>query len=127
MTCNSQKYCTTLKFLNKILVNIGKPEINDLVEFVAIDRDDIIKDVNKAVISDMEDEIYDAFGKAQVGYYSRNKVKYYILSLIKGMLDDLGYQIKSVNKRVQNNNFSRNTHVHTIVLKHENDENDDDQ
>ena len=53
---NSDKYKITLKFVNKLLENIGYKKINDLTEFKNINRDDIIKNKNKKSLDAMEKE-----------------------------------------------------------------------
>ena len=50
ITKDSEKYKVALKLVNKILVNLGKDEITDLTDFKDIDREDIIKDVNKKAL-----------------------------------------------------------------------------
>ncbi len=60
-----------LKFINEILKNIGKKEINDLTEFIGIDRLDIIKDINKETFERMEDKLFKYFDKVKCGWYQK--------------------------------------------------------
>ena len=58
---SGEKYKVALKFINKILVNLEKEEIDELTDFKDIDREDIIKDVNKETLKEMEGEIFKHF------------------------------------------------------------------
>jgi len=123
---NSVKYQTALKFINKLLVNMGKDQIDDLKEFKNIDRTDIITDINKQVVLDMLDDIFDKnihdkdkynkdkFDKDKCGYYRRNR-KYYITGLIRKMCDELGLKVKYTEKKIQKNTVSRTQITYSIV------------
>lgn len=99
-----QKYIIALKFVNKLLENMGKEEINNLCDFKNIDREDIITDDNKQVAFDMENEMFGPFDKWKCGYYSRNKVKTYVMSVLRGMTQELGLEFQNKAKRVQKDN-----------------------
>lgn len=111
---NKKKLKIALKFVNKILTNLGKDEITELTDFKGIDRLDIIKPENKQVALDMEDEIFKVFSKSKCGYYTRNKVKNFILTLLRGMASELGYIFESsqadVSVVINGENF-RKTHM----------------
>ena len=66
-TKTDPKYKMALKFINKILVNTDKEEIDDLTKFTNIDRNLIITDKNKSVLIDMEKQIYALFDKTKSG------------------------------------------------------------
>ena len=66
---DSEKYQVTLKLLNKILVNLGKEEIDDFTKFKDIDREDIIKDINVEALREMEKELFTVhYDKKKCGY-----------------------------------------------------------
>ena len=97
---NSEKYKIALKFVNKILSNLGKPEIDDLTGFKDINRDDIIKDVNKTTYNEMEKELLKHFDKKKMAWYRRNTDSHYILTFLKCMITDLGYNFDYVQKDI---------------------------
>lgn len=95
MSIDDSKRVIALKFINKILTNIGKDQIDDLTDFIDIDRDLIIKDKNKAIVDEMESEITKHFDKKKIGYYNRTKVKTIIITYLKGMIDHLNLIMES--------------------------------
>lgn len=117
MTTFDQKYDIVLKFLNKILINIGKPEISQLEQFVGIDREDIIKDENKAIVKEMEEEFFGPFDKKTTRFYKRNLVQNYILTLMRKIIDDVGYNFTFVRKEMRSNNRMKNHNFYSITKK----------
>lgn len=115
MATFDQKHDIVLKFLNKILVNIGKSEIAQLEQFVGIDREDIIKEENKAIVKEMEEEFFGPFDKKMVDYYRRNKFKHYILTLLRKMIADIGYNFLSVGKKVQSQKNVEHIQIYSVV------------
>ncbi|QKF94781.1 hypothetical protein QKU48_gp1323 [Fadolivirus algeromassiliense] len=93
---DSNKYKIALKLVNLILVNIGKEEVDDLTKFKDIDREDIIKDVNKKSLQDMESELFPLFNKKKVGYY--RKTDGLVLNCLRGMMKDIGFEMHKVQK-----------------------------
>jgi len=109
---DSNKYKVLLKFINKILVNINKPEIDDLTKFVNIDREDIIKDINKDSLVAMEDELFPLFDKKKSGYY--RKTNSLVLNCLRGMVKDTGLELKKISKDITttiNGQNYRKTHM----------------
>lgn len=96
ITKDSDKYKILLKLLNKILKNIGKNEINDITKFINIDRDDIIKDVNKKALDDMQKELFKLYNKKNCGYY--NKSSGIVLNCVRGMIKEAGYEFEYEKK-----------------------------
>jgi hypothetical protein len=96
-TNDSDKYKIVLKLVNKILINIGKEEVDDLTKFVDIDREDIIKEVNKNALVGMEGELFPLFNKNKVGYY-RTAGNSYVLNCLRGLLKDIGYEMNYKQK-----------------------------
>lgn len=92
----SEKYQLLLKFVNKILCNINKDEIDDLTKFTNIDREDIIKDINKTVLDDMADELFQHFNKKKVGYY--RKTDAIVLNCLRGLVKEIGYELVKSQK-----------------------------
>ena len=103
----SDKYQILLKFINKLLKNIGKEEITDLTQFQNIDREEIIKEENKLLFKKMEKEMHEFFNKSKTGYYRRKRTKHYILTFIRSVCDEIGLKFfytektRSVNSLVK--------------------------
>lgn len=97
---NSEKYKIALKFINVTLVNIGKDEVDDLTKFIGIDRDDIIKEVNKNSLDEMDKEIFALFNKKKCGYY--RKTNTLVLNCLRGMMKEIGYDFTYEQKDIYN-------------------------
>ena len=116
---DSDKYKVALKLINKILVNIGKQEIDDLVNFVNIDREDIIKECNKIALVSMENELFTVakFDKKACGYYRKNG-NAYVLNLLRGLMKEMGYEMtyikKEKNEQVGNKSYKRSHYLYSI-------------
>ena len=106
---NDDKYKVALKFINKILVNIGKEEVDELTKFVNISREDIIKDDNKKSLDDMEKEIFALYNKKKCGYY--RKTDNIVLNCLRGLMKEIGYELcykyKEIFERINDKSFSR--------------------
>lgn len=94
----SEKYQLALRFVNKILVNIGKSEVDELTKFINIDREDIIKEVNKITLDDMADELFEKFNKKKVGYY--RKTDSIVLNCLRGLMKEIGYELTNIHKDI---------------------------
>ena len=108
----SQKYVLLLEFINKILVNIGKNEIDDLTKFKNIDRIDIIKPKNKVILEDMAPKLFKHFNKAKSGYYKKTKNQ--VLNVIRGLCKQNGLILKSKPKSLTskiNGSYYGRTHM----------------
>ena len=94
----SEKYIVALKLVNNILVNIGKSQIDDLTDFKHIVREDIIKEENKIVLQNMENELFPLFNKAKVGYY--RKTNALVLNCLRGMMKEMGYKLVKIQREL---------------------------
>lgn len=116
----TDKYKVALKFINMILANLGKPAITTLTEFTNIDREDIIKEVNKQSFDAMQGELFSYFDKVAMGWYRRNKVNNYILTFLRNMCDDLGlefaYEQKDITRLIDEKSF-RSTFMFYLIKK----------
>lgn len=108
-----------LKFLNKILVNIGKEEIEDLTDFKDIKREDLLKQKNIDLIETMEKEIFKCFKKGQIDYHRKKTLKTYLLTLIKRMVSHCGFEFRShrkdINQTVDGELFRRTYTIYEII------------
>lgn len=109
---DSDKYKIALKFVNKILVNIGKDEIDDLTKFMDIDREDIIKEVNKDSLKEMESELFPLFDKNKCNYY--RKTDNLVLNCLRGIIRQVGLTPVNIKKDITttiNGQNYRKTHM----------------
>ena len=113
----SSKYIIALKFVNNILKNLDKSEINDLTDFKDIDREDIIKTENKELVETMQSELFKKgnFDKGKCGFYRRSQVKTYILTLLRYICLDLGFKFTYTEKRIQKNTIAKSYYHYNIT------------
>ncbi len=107
----TRKYKILIKFVNKILVNIGKDRIDDLTDFKNIDRLDIIKPENKVILDEMESDLYRYFAKKSNFY---RKTPSIVLIIIRGLCKQVGLRFVSTQKDIReriNGKLYRRTHM----------------
>lgn len=113
-------YKISLTFINRILVNLGKNEVADLLEFKDIDRENIISDACKQIFTDLEKELFQQFDKVKCGWYRRNDTKHYILTFLRYMCNQLdllfSYYKKDITEVVNGKNY-RKTHVYYSITQ----------
>jgi len=88
---SDEKYKLALKFKNNILVNAQKSEINDILEFKDINRQQIVTQQNLDMLNNIESEIYKLFDKVKCGFY--RKSDNYVINCLRGMIKQIGYKI----------------------------------
>ena len=93
----TDKYKILLEFVNGILKNIGKEEINDLRDFKDIYREDILKEENKELLISMQKRLFKYYDKSQCGYY--RKTKGFTLNILKGMCKEVGLNMDRKRKQ----------------------------
>ena len=95
----TDKCVLLLKLVNKLLVSMSKTDIDDLTEFVNIDRSDIIL-CDKAIILTMENELFKSkiFSKPQ-GWY-RKKAASYNLNILRSLVKDVGLKLVQIKKSI---------------------------
>lgn len=115
---SSDKYKVGLKFVNVILSNLGKPSITALTDFKDVDREDIIKDVNRTTLDEMSEELFSHFNKKKSGYY--RKTDAIVLNCLRGMMKELGHELTNKQKGVMVNidgkNYERTHMIYSINL-----------
>lgn len=117
---DSDKYKISLKFINKILINIGKGEVDDLTKFMNIDRKLLLTDSNKQIFCDMESELFDHFDKVKCGWYRRKTTKNYFLTFMRYMCSDIGLQFTFEQKEIYttiNGESYRKSHTYYCIKK----------
>lgn len=109
----TDKYIILLKFVNGILKNIGKDEIDDLTKFVDIDRQDILKEENKTLLISMEKELFGPFDKAKTNYYYKTNA--FTFNVLKGMAKCVGLEIRKKRGRVSKNTTVKSYMYYSII------------
>lgn len=108
-----------LKLLNKILVNIGKEKIDDITEFIDIERDDIIKNKNIKSLNGMQDELFKVFNKKKSGFY--RKSDNIVLNCLRGLSKELDYDFirkcKEKSKYINGKSYRRKYVYYSIKNK----------
>jgi len=126
---DSKKYNVTLEFVNKLLINLNKTPINNLKNFKDIDRDDIISDINKNLVSDFEKHFFPLFDKNKFGWSRRNCTRNYILTFIRYACNEINLDFKSKkkNKTVEINgkNYQKICMTYSITDKTNKSDNSD--
>jgi hypothetical protein len=92
-----------LELINKLLVAMGKPLISDLCEFTNVYREEIIKEKYKDIINNNLKYIFqNGYSKHTCMIYQKKSIKNYHLSVLKGMLKTIGYELlpKKKNKTI---------------------------
>jgi len=92
------QYKFALKLINKILINASKLEIQNILEFKDITRDDIVTQKNLEELNNLENELLELFKKSQIGYYRKNEAKGYVINCLRGIIKSLGYKIVLLKK-----------------------------
>jgi len=114
---NSDQYRVALKFVNKILVNLNKEEIDDFIKFINIDREDIIKDCNKQSLIDMEKELFPIFDKKASGY-NKPDSKSFVLNVLRSFMKVIGYKLtykkKDKYEQIIDKSYKRTHYLYSI-------------
>lgn len=114
----TDKYKTALKFINKILHYLKKQSIEDLKDFKDIDRELLITPYIRKIFDNMEEEIFNHFDKNKCGWYRRNIIKNYILTLIRSMCQDLRlsfeYKKRDITVYKKNKGYRRTQYTYYI-------------
>lgn len=112
---DSTKYKIALKFINNLLKNIGKKEINDLTEFKNINREDIIRPINVTMLENMMDVILKYYGKNEIGWYRKEIVKNYILAFIRCICRELNFKFTVKKRNKQTNCHIKLQNLYSII------------
>lgn len=115
---DSDKYKVTLKLLNKILVNIGKEEIDDITKFKDIDREDIIKDVNVKSLCEMEKELFtEHYNKKKCGFYRATDLR--ALNCLRSIIKNAGFTFSSTKRekceKINGKSYKRSHYFYSIL------------
>jgi hypothetical protein len=99
---HNKKCKIALSLINQIMINMDKDEIDTLINFKDIDRNDIIDVKNKTTLEDMQKELFTYFDKRDFGWYRRKKTKNYILTFLRYMCNDINFEFKYQEIKKQN-------------------------
>lgn len=106
-----------LKFLNRILTNLNRSNIEKLTDFINIDRDSISN--QSKIYEEMQDELFSVFDRVACGWYQKNKIKNFILTFFKKSMVIVGLNIKIEKKEIKEiingKRFRRNIVYYSII------------
>jgi hypothetical protein len=95
-----EKNTLILKYVNGLLKNAGKNEIDDLTEFKNIDRSDIVLEDNVKHLETMAKELFKLFDRNKCRYYPKT-AKSRPLNVLRGMIKDTQtYKLVALNTDV---------------------------
>jgi hypothetical protein len=116
-TGNQKMNQILLDILNKILQAMGKEQIYDICDFADIRRDELLDEKYEKIINDYKSQIFECgFNKHECKIYQIN-VKNHHLSILKGMLKQLGYSLCSKNYKKMRNKTLESYTSYTIRRK----------
>ena len=93
----TKKYEKALNFINKVLKNIGKPEINDLLHFRNICKNEINSAQNIKMLKETIESFFPEFSKTKCSYYRQDSPAF-VLNFIRGMCKEIGLEFKLKQK-----------------------------
>lgn len=116
---NSGEYKVTVSFLNGLLKQMKKQEINDIIQFKNIQRSELMKPEYEQILNNHIDNIIEQFGKTKIRYNMRNQFDYYVITVIKYLTKLCGYEFMSHNfknyDRTENNAHIYNLNTHYSI------------
>jgi len=114
-TNDEKKARIVLEIINKILEANNIAQINNLTDFIRIKRDIILSNETNKVIDDNKEYIFNnGFSKAGCKIYFKN-IKTTQFSIIKGILKEIGYEMKSKLGSKTINKIKESFMVYNIV------------
>lgn len=96
---DDEKYKVTMNFLNDILRVINRDTITEITQFNNISKIELSNNQCNIVLNSHIESIINVFGKTKINYGSREKMKYYVISVIKSIITNCGYSLKVVRER----------------------------
>lgn len=97
-----------LRFLNSLLTAMGKDTVKEITDFKNIGREELLNEACQKVFNEYIVEIYSLFGKSKLGRKSKKNEKGYIVTVLKKMILNAGYSIRSKNATHYKNNTYKN-------------------
>lgn len=114
---NDEKYQVLLKFINVILLNIGKPQIDNFIKFTGIERNDIIVKENREALNKMKKELFAHYNATKCGLYRKTPAM--VLNCLRGMVKEAGYKLLKVQKnksvKIDNKKYQQYIMVYSIL------------
>lgn len=103
-----------LKYVNGLLKNMGKEEIHNLIEFVRIDRIDILTEANTNYLESIAKELFPTFDRKECKYFPKSS-KGRLVLVLKNMLKNTNeYELDSLNKEIYEGKYRRRATFYTI-------------
>lgn len=114
-----EKYKLILEFLNSILVKIGKEQIDDITKFQKIKREDLLKPECKLILNQYLEKLVAIFGKNKICYRMKDQIDTYILTVIRNIISESGYNFESKsttkNNTISNRNYKQDYYLYYSI------------
>jgi hypothetical protein len=96
------KYDILLKFVNRLLEKMGKVQVEDVVEFKGIRREELQDEGLLQVYEEMSEEIHKYYSKYNLKCAQQKIIKTYLLTILKSMASEVFLKVSSttISKRV---------------------------
>ena len=119
---NQIKYNLVLELVNKFLLNMNKPIIIELEQFINIVRQDVITEANYKAVEEMEPSILKHFDKAKSGYYQKKRAgDNYPVNFLRGILRQINHELihkeKDISMIIDGFKYRRTHMIYNISKK----------
>lgn len=116
---NDPKYITLLLFINTVLCNANLPVINDLTQFVNINRNIFVTDTNYNALITIKDNILKHFYKTEIKWIKHTIGNDYVLFFVRAACKSLGlkllYKRKEVYTKINDKNYRTFCGFYSII------------
>ena len=116
---NISKHKMLLEIINQIFKKNNIKEINNLTDFIDVDRDIIVAE--KEMFEGMLEKVFQVFDKKKCGWERKKTVKNYILTFFRCATNDLGYVFqlkeKDITEQIGTKKYRRTHMLYSIVKK----------
>ena len=109
------KYLMTLKLVNAILTSNNLPTVPLLTDAKQLFRDFFIAENANQIVDDLLPEILTVFTKHEIALERKFDTLSYLLTLLKAMIKNIGYNLVKKTKRTQKNNVAQTHRYYGIV------------
>lgn len=99
---DTEKYKVVLRYINKMLKEMDKEEVDDICMFKNIDRRELVKIDGNKVVDDSLNDILSVFTKNEIDYARRKRRNNYHISVLKYIISLIGYKLVTIQKKKSN-------------------------
>ena len=110
---NIERNQLILEFINKLLVNMNKPEISVLTDFKNVTKDEISTNQNNELAKVYVNKFLKYFKKGDIKYYETTRAKNYVIILLKNIIKP-DYKL-SYSQKIKMKNTIMNYEAHYYI------------